>query len=98
MEEKVLNYLIKVYGVYIELKDNNYEIIFSKQILDSIITTGKSIYSNNTQHIKDRLDELIFLLCFVNKLSENRRYGNYKVSDLDKVIMEGKGLCLDLEK
>lgn len=97
MEETVLDYLVKVYEVYIELKDSNYESTISRQILEAIISTGKSIYSNKN-NIRDKLSEIIFLLCFVEKLSSNRKFGNFSVANLDETIKEGKSLCLDLEK
>jgi SMC interacting uncharacterized protein involved in chromosome segregation len=98
MEETVLDYLVKVYEVYIELKDNNYESTISRQILEAIISTGKSIYSNKNHNIRDKLSEIIFLLCFVEKLSSNRKFGNFNVANLDEIIKEGKSLCLDLGK
>lgn len=98
MEETVLDYLVKVYEVYIELKDSNYESTISRQILEAIISTGKSIYANKNHNIRDKLCEIIFLLCFVEKLSNNRKFGNFSVANLDETIKEGKSLCLDLEK
>lgn len=98
MEEKVLDYLVKVYEVYIELKDNNFENTISRYLLDTIINTGKHIYSNKNQLVQDKLYEIIFLLNFAKELSKNTRLGNFNVSNLDEVIKEGKNLCLDLEK
>lgn len=98
MDKEVLSYLVHVYEIYIELKDGNYENNISKYLLDTIISTGKHMQTNNSQLMQNKLNEIIFLLKFVKELSKNTKLGNFNVLNMDEAINKGEKLCLDLEK
>lgn len=97
MEDRLLNYLVELYGVYIHLKDDNYENTISKQLFFEIIDTGKYIHKKEKE-LLEKIQETVFLLKLIEKLSLNKKMGNYQVDNLDKVIKEGEKICSDLEK